>query len=115
MIQSFEVIIRRFCAYDLQLKDSEAFTHGWCTPIPELELAYNTSKHASTGKAPAMLEKGWNLTLPVDNSKKDLVAIQPTASSFELLLEKVRHHANQRMTDTFEYAKQKWYKSHKTP
>ncbi|MBW0586868.1 hypothetical protein O181_126583 [Austropuccinia psidii MF-1] len=62
-----------------------------------------------------MLEKGWNPKLPVDTLKKDLVDIHPTASRFKLLLDKVRNHANQSMNDTFEYAKQKWDKSNKTP
>ncbi|MBW0583227.1 hypothetical protein O181_122942 [Austropuccinia psidii MF-1] len=82
MIQTLEDMIRRFCAYGLELKDSDGFTHDWCTLIPALGLAYKTSIHASTGKTPAMLEK---------------------------------HHANQSMNDAFEYAKQKWDKSHKTP
>ncbi|MBW0550383.1 hypothetical protein O181_090098 [Austropuccinia psidii MF-1] len=115
MIQTLEDMIRRFCAYGLEFKDSDGFTHDWCTLIPALELAYKTSIHASTGKTPAMLEKGWNPKLPVDTLKKDLVDIHPTASSFKLLLDKVRHHANQSMNDAFEYAKQKWDKSHKTP
>ncbi|MBW0551021.1 hypothetical protein O181_090736 [Austropuccinia psidii MF-1] len=108
-------MIRRFCAYGLEFKDSDGFTHDWCTLIPALELAYKTSIHASTGKTPAMLEKGWNPKLPIDTLKKDLIDIHPTASSFKLLLDKVRHHANQSMNDAFEYAKQKWDKSHKTP
>ncbi|MBW0587906.1 hypothetical protein O181_127621 [Austropuccinia psidii MF-1] len=62
-----------------------------------------------------MLEKGWNPKLPADTLKKDLIDIHPTASSFKLLLDKVRHHANQSMNNAFEYAKQKWDKSHKTP
>ncbi|MBW0549765.1 hypothetical protein O181_089480 [Austropuccinia psidii MF-1] len=62
-----------------------------------------------------MLKNGWNPKLPVDTLKKDLVDIHPTASSFELFLDKVRHHANQIMNDAFEYAKQKLDKSHKTP
>ncbi|MBW0525685.1 hypothetical protein O181_065400 [Austropuccinia psidii MF-1] len=40
--------------------------------------------------------------------------MNPTATNFKLLLDKVRHNSNQRMNDDFEYAKQKWYKSHKT-
>ncbi|MBW0510645.1 hypothetical protein O181_050360 [Austropuccinia psidii MF-1] len=115
MIQTLEDMIRRFCAYGLEFKDSYGFTHDWCTLIPELELAYKTSIHASTGKTPAMLEKGWNPKIPVDTLKKHLVDIHPTASRFKLLLEQVRHHANQSMNDAFEYAKQKWDKSHKTP
>ncbi|MBW0559300.1 hypothetical protein O181_099015 [Austropuccinia psidii MF-1] len=61
------------------------------------------------------LEKGWNPKLPVYTLKKDLVDIHPIDSRFKLLLDKVRHHANQRMNDAFEYAKQKWDKSHKIP
>ncbi|MBW0535231.1 hypothetical protein O181_074946 [Austropuccinia psidii MF-1] len=97
-----------------QFKDSDVFTHDWCTLIPALQLAYKTSIHASTGKPPAMLEKGLNPKLPVDTLKKDLVDIHPTASGFNLFLDKVRHHENQIMNDAFEYAKQKWDKSHKT-
>ncbi|MBW0472908.1 hypothetical protein O181_012623 [Austropuccinia psidii MF-1] len=115
MIQALEDMNRNLCAYGLEFKDSDGFAHDWCTLIPALELAYKTSIHASTGKTPAMLEKGWNPKLPVDPLKKDLVDIHPTASSFELLLAKVRHNANQSMNDAFEYAKQKWDKSHQTP
>ncbi|MBW0525261.1 hypothetical protein O181_064976 [Austropuccinia psidii MF-1] len=62
-----------------------------------------------------MLEKGWNPKLPVDTLKRDLVDIHPTSSSFKLFLDKVRHNAKQSMTYSFEYAKQKWDKSHKHP
>ncbi|MBW0517567.1 hypothetical protein O181_057282 [Austropuccinia psidii MF-1] len=58
MIQTLEDMIRRFCAYGLELKDSDGFTHDWCTLIPTLELEYKTSIHSSTGKTTAMLEKG---------------------------------------------------------
>ncbi|MBW0568446.1 hypothetical protein O181_108161 [Austropuccinia psidii MF-1] len=113
MIQTLEDMIRRFCAYGLEVKDSDGFTHDWCTLIPTLELAYETSIHASTGKTPAMLEKGWNPKPSVDTLKKDLLDIHITASSFKLLLDKVRHHAKQSMNYALEYAKQKWDKSHK--
>ncbi|MBW0510221.1 hypothetical protein O181_049936 [Austropuccinia psidii MF-1] len=82
MIQTVEDIIRRFCAYGVEFKDSDGFTHDWCTLIPALELAYKTSFHASTGNTPEMLEKGWDIKLPVDTSKKDLVNIHPDVSSF---------------------------------
>ncbi|MBW0593379.1 hypothetical protein O181_133094 [Austropuccinia psidii MF-1] len=115
MIQTLEDIIRRFCAYGLEFEDSDGFTHDWCTLTPALELAYKTSINASTGKLPAMLEKGRNPELLFDILKKDLVDINPNASSFKLFFDKVRHHANQIMNDAFEYGKQKWDKSHKTP
>ncbi|MBW0480095.1 hypothetical protein O181_019810 [Austropuccinia psidii MF-1] len=83
MIQTLEDILRRFCAYGLEFKDSNGFTHYWCTLIAALELAYKTSIHSSAGITPAMLEKGWNPRIPYDTLKKDLVDIHPTASSFK--------------------------------
>ncbi|MBW0553561.1 hypothetical protein O181_093276 [Austropuccinia psidii MF-1] len=62
-----------------------------------------------------MLEKVWNPRLPYDTLIKDLVDIHPTASSFTLMLDKARHHANKCMQDSFKYAKERWDKSHKPP
>ncbi|MBW0523733.1 hypothetical protein O181_063448 [Austropuccinia psidii MF-1] len=42
MIQTLEDMIRRFCSYGLEFKDSNDFTHDWYTLIPALELAYKT-------------------------------------------------------------------------
>ncbi|MBW0551612.1 hypothetical protein O181_091327 [Austropuccinia psidii MF-1] len=106
-------MIRRFCAYGLKFKESDGPTHDWCTLISALELAYKTSVHSSTGQTPAMLEKGLNPRLPADTLRKDLIEIHPTASSFKVMLDKVKHHEKQSMNDAFDYAKQKWDKSHK--
>ncbi|MBW0463332.1 hypothetical protein O181_003047 [Austropuccinia psidii MF-1] len=113
MIQKLEDMIRSVFAHVLEFKDSDIFTHDWCTFIPQLELGYKTSIHASTGKIPEMLEKGWNPKLPVDTLKKYLLDIHPTASRFKLLLDKVRHDVNKRMNYAFECAKKKWDKRHK--
>ncbi|MBW0588625.1 hypothetical protein O181_128340 [Austropuccinia psidii MF-1] len=115
MIQTLEDMIRRFCAYGLEFKDSDGFTHDWCTLIPALILEYKTSVHSSTGQAPAMLEKVWNPRLPADTLRKDFIDNHPTASRFKIMLDKVKHHAKQSMYDDFDYAKQKWDKSHKVP
>ncbi|MBW0555688.1 hypothetical protein O181_095403 [Austropuccinia psidii MF-1] len=115
MIKTLEDMIRRFCAYGLEFKDCDGFTHDWCTLIPALQLACKTSIHFSTGKTPAMLEKGLNPRLPYDTLKKDLVDIHPTASSFKIMLDKARHHANRCIQDSFKYAKERWAKSHKPP
>ncbi|MBW0535944.1 hypothetical protein O181_075659 [Austropuccinia psidii MF-1] len=115
MIQALEEMIRRLYAYGLELKNSDGFTHDWCTLIPALELEYKTSVHSSTGQTPAMLEKGWNPRLPEDTLRKDLIYINPTTSSFKIMLDKVKHYAKRRMNDAFDYAKQKWDKSHKVP
>ncbi|MBW0508058.1 hypothetical protein O181_047773 [Austropuccinia psidii MF-1] len=62
-----------------------------------------------------MLEKGWNPRLPADTLRKDFIDIHPTASSLKIMLDKVKYHERQSMNDTFDYAKQKWDKSHKVP
>ncbi|MBW0521686.1 hypothetical protein O181_061401 [Austropuccinia psidii MF-1] len=115
MIQTLEDMIRRFCAYGQELKDSDGFTHDYCTLIQALDLAYKTYIHSSTGKTPETLEKGWNPKLLEDTLEKYLVDIHPTASSFKLLFDKVRNNANKSINDALEYAKQRWDKSHKTP
>ncbi|MBW0479311.1 hypothetical protein O181_019026 [Austropuccinia psidii MF-1] len=115
MIQTLEEMIKRFCAYGLQFKDSDGFTHDWFTLVPALELAYKTDVHYSTGQTPAILEKGWNPRLPEDTLRKDLIYIHPTASSSNIMLDKVKHNAKQSMNDTFYYSKQKWDNSHKLP
>ncbi|MBW0478301.1 hypothetical protein O181_018016 [Austropuccinia psidii MF-1] len=108
-------MIRRFCSYSLEFKDSEGFTHVWCTLIPALQLAYRTSIHPSTVKAPAMLEKCWNSRLLYYTPKNDLVDIHPTESSFKIMLDKARHHANRCIQDSFKYAKEIQEKTHKPP
>ncbi|MBW0591543.1 hypothetical protein O181_131258, partial [Austropuccinia psidii MF-1] len=115
MIQTLEDMVRRLCAYGLEFKDSDGFTHDWCTLLPALELAYKTSIHASTNETPAILEKGWNPKLPQDSLRKDLVEIHPTAANFKGMLDRPRKHAVKCMEDSFAYAKDKWDKSHATP
>ncbi|MBW0512931.1 hypothetical protein O181_052646 [Austropuccinia psidii MF-1] len=113
MIQTLEDMIRILCAYGVEFKDSVGFTDDWYTLIPALELAYKISSHSSTGKTPAMLEKGWNPRLPHDPCKKYFVDIHPTAISFKSMLLKVRHQENRCMKDSFKCAKERWDKSHK--
>ncbi|MBW0460531.1 hypothetical protein O181_000246 [Austropuccinia psidii MF-1] len=93
IINTLGDMIRRFCAYVLKFKDSDGFTHDWCTLILELELEYKTSVHCSTGQTPPMLEKGWSPTLPEETLRKELIDIHPTASRFNIILDKVKHHA----------------------
>ncbi|MBW0498591.1 hypothetical protein O181_038306 [Austropuccinia psidii MF-1] len=61
MIQTLEYMIRRFCAYGLELGYYDGFTHYWCILIPALELAYQTSIHYSTCKTPATWKKDGTL------------------------------------------------------
>ncbi|MBW0470003.1 hypothetical protein O181_009718 [Austropuccinia psidii MF-1] len=58
MIQTMEDIIQNFCAYGMEYKDNEGYTHDWGALLPTIQLAYNTSLHSTTGKSPSLLEKG---------------------------------------------------------
>ncbi|MBW0567628.1 hypothetical protein O181_107343 [Austropuccinia psidii MF-1] len=67
MIQTIEDILKRFCAYGMEYKDHEGYTHDWVTLLTAVQLAYNTSKHSTIVKTPTLVEKGWNPLLPVDH------------------------------------------------
>ncbi|MBW0553767.1 hypothetical protein O181_093482 [Austropuccinia psidii MF-1] len=67
MIQTMEDILRRFCAYGMEYKDHEGYTYDWATFLPDIQMAYNTSQHSTTGKPPAVGEKRWNPLLTVDH------------------------------------------------
>ncbi|MBW0485307.1 hypothetical protein O181_025022 [Austropuccinia psidii MF-1] len=108
MIQTLEDMVRRFCAYGLEFRDCDGFTHDWCTLEPALEFAYKTYIHTSTNQTPDILEKAWNPKLPQDSLRKDLVEIHPTAGSFKGMLEKARKNAIRFTEDSFSYAKDKW-------
>ncbi|MBW0508508.1 hypothetical protein O181_048223 [Austropuccinia psidii MF-1] len=82
MIQTIEDILRRFCAYVMEYKDHKGYTHDWFTLLLAVQLAYKTSRNSTTGKTPALVEKGWNTLLPVDHLKNKLLAIHPTAKDF---------------------------------
>ncbi|MBW0532247.1 hypothetical protein O181_071962 [Austropuccinia psidii MF-1] len=79
MIQTMEDILRIFCAYGMEYKDHECYTHDWIILLPEVQLEYNTSQHSTLGKTPALVEKGGNPLLTVDYLNKNLLTINPTA------------------------------------
>ncbi|MBW0499651.1 hypothetical protein O181_039366 [Austropuccinia psidii MF-1] len=79
MIQTMEDIPRRFCAYGMEYKDHTGYTHNWVTLLPEVQLAYSTSQHSTTGISPSLVEKEWSPLLPVDHLTKNLLTIHPPA------------------------------------
>ncbi|MBW0580766.1 hypothetical protein O181_120481 [Austropuccinia psidii MF-1] len=105
-----EDILRRFCAYGMEYKD-----HEWVTILPAVQLANNTSQHSTTGKTPSLVEKGWNLPLPVDHLKKNLLALHPTAKDFHDMWNKACDTASKCIAEAKEYNKQRWEKSHMEP
>ena len=115
MIQTLEDMVRRFCAYGLEFKDNDGYTHDWVTLLPILELAYCTTIHSTTGKAPAILEKGWLPNLPRDFLKQGEVNIHPTANAYAKMYDQARKYAEQCIADATAYNKDRWDKTHKEP
>ncbi|MBW0549866.1 hypothetical protein O181_089581 [Austropuccinia psidii MF-1] len=110
MIQTMEDIPRRFCAYGMEYKYHEGYTHDWVTILPAVQLAYNKRKHSTTGKTPLLVEKGWNPLLPVDHLKKNLLTIHPTAKDFHDMWKKACDTAARCIAEAKEYNKQRWDK-----
>ncbi|MBW0527900.1 hypothetical protein O181_067615 [Austropuccinia psidii MF-1] len=115
MIQTMEDIIRRFCAYGMEYKDHEGYTHDWVTLSPAVQLAYNTSQYYTTGKSPSLVEKGWNPLFPVDHLKKNLLNIHPIAKDLHDMWRRACDTPARCESDAKEYNKQRWDKFHMEP
>ncbi|MBW0563480.1 hypothetical protein O181_103195 [Austropuccinia psidii MF-1] len=110
-----EDILRSFCAYGMEYKDPEGYTHHWVTLLPAVQLVYNTSKHSTTGKTPAVVEKEWNPLLPVNHFKKNLLTIQITAKDFHDMLKRPCDAGSKCIAEAKEYNKQRWDKTDMEP
>ncbi|MBW0531517.1 hypothetical protein O181_071232 [Austropuccinia psidii MF-1] len=94
IIQTLADMVRKLCAYGLELKDCDGFTHY---------------------VSPDILEKGWNPRLLENSLRKELVEIHPIADIFERMLDKDRMLEVRCIEDSIAYAKEKWDKSNSTP
>ncbi|MBW0547271.1 hypothetical protein O181_086986 [Austropuccinia psidii MF-1] len=115
MIQTMEDIFRSFCAYGMEYKDHEGYTHDWVTLLPAVQLPYNTSQLSTTAKTPAVIEKGRNPLLPVDHLKKNRLTIQPTAKEFHDMWKRACDTAAKCIAEANEYIKKRWDKTHMEP
>ncbi|MBW0559938.1 hypothetical protein O181_099653 [Austropuccinia psidii MF-1] len=102
-----EDILRRFCAYGMEYKDHEGYTHDWVTLLPAVQLYYNTSQHSTTGKTPALVEKGSNPLFPVDHLKKNLLTIHTSAKEFHDMWRKACDAASRCIAEAKEYNQQR--------
>lgn len=115
MIQTLEDMIRRYCAFGLEFKDKDGYTHDWETLIPALELAYNCSIHSTTNKTPFELERGYNPQLPKDKLNLKNVEIHPTSLSFANMIKSAGNYGAQCVEESVKYNKERWDKTHKEP
>ncbi|MBW0588529.1 hypothetical protein O181_128244 [Austropuccinia psidii MF-1] len=79
------------------------------------QLAYNTSQHSTTGKTPALVEKGWNPLPPVYHLKKNLLTIHPTSKDFHDMWKRAFETAARCIDEAKEYKRQRWDKTHMEP
>ena len=115
MIQTLEDMLRRFCAFGLEFKNQDGYTHDWVSLLPALEIAYNSSKHSSSKQIPYVLERGWIPRMPKNTINDQLPHVHPTALDFKKMLDITRDHAKKCVDDAVEYNKTRWDKSHKEP
>ncbi|KAI7936677.1 hypothetical protein MJO28_015576 [Puccinia striiformis f. sp. tritici] len=113
MIQTLEDMIRRYCAFGLHFKDGEGYTHDWVSLLPALEYAYNLSVHATTGKTPFELEKGWIPHMPRDMLLSKAVTLHPSAERFQHMMLSAKKHASRCIDEAVAYNKDRWDKSHR--
>ncbi|MBW0466073.1 hypothetical protein O181_005788 [Austropuccinia psidii MF-1] len=99
----------------MEYKDHEGYTHDWFTLRPAVQLAYNTSQHSTTGKTPALVEKGWNTLLPVDHLKRNLLTIHPIAKNLHEMWKRACDKAAKCIAEANKYNKQRWDTSHMEP
>jgi len=115
MIQTLEDMLRRFCAFGMEFKNHDGYTHDWVSLLPALEIAYNSSKHSSTKEAPYVLERGWIPRMPKNTINDKLPHMHPTALDFKQMLDSTNAHAKKCVEDAVEYNQNRWDKSHKEP
>ncbi|KAI7956963.1 hypothetical protein MJO28_004058 [Puccinia striiformis f. sp. tritici] len=113
MIQTLEDMICRYCAFGIQFKDGEGYTHDWVSLLPALEYAYNSSVHSSTGMTPFELEKGWIPHMPKDLLLSKAVTLHPSAARFQLMMSSAENHAIKCVQEAVAYNKERWDKSHR--
>ncbi|MBW0470335.1 hypothetical protein O181_010050 [Austropuccinia psidii MF-1] len=110
-----EDIIISFCEYGMEYKDHEVYTQDWVTLLPDIQLAYNTNKHSTTGKGTSLVELGLNPLLPVDHLKKNLLIIHPTSQEFHDILKNGCDTGERCIAEVKEYNKKRYDKTHKGP
>ncbi|MBW0590043.1 hypothetical protein O181_129758 [Austropuccinia psidii MF-1] len=94
----------------------DRYTHDWVTLLPDVKLAYNTTQHSTTGKTPAVVEKGWNALLPVEHlKKKNLLTIHPTVKDFHDMWKRACDTTAKCIAEAKEYNKQRWDRTRTEP
>ncbi|GAA5905634.1 hypothetical protein JCM5296_000534 [Sporobolomyces johnsonii] len=98
-------------------EDESGFTHDWTELLPGLEFAINSSKHATLGKSPFEVERGYvpRSIYNLMKSKLPTVSPDPASESFTHMLLASQTRASTCIADAADYAKQRWDDKHVEP
>ena len=108
-------MLRRFCSYGLEFNNSDGYTHDWFSPIPALEIAYNSSKQYSSREIPHILERGCIPRMPKNYINSKLPHFHPTSLDFKRMLDIIHEHAKKWVQEATGYKKRRWDKIHEEP
>ena len=115
-IGTLEEALRTFCSFG-QIQDREGISMDWVAVLPQLEFAYNSSVHATTGQIPFQTAFGWVPSGPPDLIKAaaniPTEKLDPSSLSWAELIATSRERARASIDDAFEHAKARWDKHHR--
>lgn len=116
-IRTLEDALRRFVAFEPIWTDEGGFTHDWTELLPGLEFAINSSKHATLGKSPFEVERGYipRSIYMLMKSKMPSLSLEPGSQSFANMLLASQERAAACIVDAVAYAQKRWNEKHVEP
>lgn len=115
-IGSLEEALRTFCAFGSTQWAGEIAV-DWLMVLPAWVFAYNSSKHASTGQVPYILERGYCPRTPADVLSESCglkpLKVDMKAGQWAQAVKDAQTRARDSIKHAFDYAKSRWDKSHK--
>ncbi|GEM07822.1 retrotransposon polyprotein [Rhodotorula toruloides] len=116
-IRTLEDALRRFVAFEPVWTDESGFSHDWTELLPGLEFAINSSKHATLGKSPFEVERGYipRSVYMLMKSKLPSLSLEPASEAFANMLLASQERAASCIADAVAYAQKRWDEKHVEP
>ncbi|GAA6044270.1 hypothetical protein NBRC10512_003889, partial [Rhodotorula toruloides] len=116
-VRTLEDSLRRFVAFEPVWTDESGFSHDWTELLPGLEFAINSSRHATLGKSPFEVERGYipRSIYMLMKSKMPSLSLEPASESFANMLLASQERAASCIADAVAYAQKRWDEKHVEP
>lgn len=115
-ISSLEEALRTFCAFG-STQWAGDIAIDWLMVLPAWEFAYNSSKHATTGQVPYILERGYCPRTPADTMSEAVglksLKVDLKERQWARAVKDAQSRAIESIQHAFNYTKSRWDKSHK--